>query len=211
MTVNQGVFEFNLPMTYFPKMKNVVKKDEGVDQPEIEFNFEAEVTGQQNFDKVCHPKNFEAQENSLNDFTIKKVKADFSDIKKDIVIMYNTTSPDNSRYLYQKNEKMYPGKIAVMAQFLPSFSTKTVTSDKITFTTDPFDLQDDDQDDEIQNKMAFIFVVDRSGSMSGMRIALVVEALQLFMQCLPNGCTFKIISYGTSFDSRQHKMTPYNE
>lgn len=54
--------------------------------------------------------------------------------------MYNTTSPDNSRYLYQKNEKMYPGKIAVMAQFLPSFSTKNVTSDKITFTTDPFDL-----------------------------------------------------------------------
>jgi hypothetical protein len=50
--------------------------------------------------------------------------------------------------------------------------------------------------------------------MNGMPIELVKEALQLFMQCLPNGCTFKIISFGSGFDSlaiegNEDKMIPY--
>lgn len=46
---------------------------------------------------------------------------------------------------------------------------------------------------------SFIFVCDRSGSMWGIRMEIVVEALQLFMQSLPGKCTFKIISFGDKF------------
>lgn len=63
-----------------------------------------------------------------------------------------------------------------MAQFLPTFSKETATGDKIMYTTDPFDLQDDETADDDQ-KFAFIFVCDRSGSMHGIRIDIVVEAL----------------------------------
>jgi len=57
----------------------------------------------------------------MNELTIKNINADFLSIKKDILILYNTMSADNSRFLFQKNAKLYPGKVAVMAQFIPNF------------------------------------------------------------------------------------------
>lgn len=42
----------------------------------------------------------------------------------------------------------------------------------------------------------FIFLVDRSGSMSGSRMDLTKEALKLFIQSLPLGCSFAILGFG---------------
>jgi len=36
----------------------------------------------------------------------------------------------------------------------------------------------------------YVFVVDRSGSMSGRRIEMTKEAMKLFMQSLPPKCKF---------------------
>ena len=44
----------------------------------------------------------------------------------------------------------------------------------------------------------FIFIVDRSGSMTVKnRIVITIEALKLFMRSLPVGSKFSIISFGT--------------
>jgi len=43
----------------------------------------------------------------------------------------------------------------------------------------------------------FIFLVDRSGSMSGSRIEITKEALNLFIQSLPVGCQFVILGFGS--------------
>lgn len=47
-------------------------------------------------------------------------------------------------------------------------------------------------------EFCFIFLVDRSGSMSGRRMELTKEALKLFIQSLPVGCTFAILGFGTA-------------
>jgi hypothetical protein len=47
----------------------------------------------------------------------------------------------------------------------------------------------------------YVFVVDRSGSMSGRRIEITKEAVTLFIQSLPFGSAFDIISFGTSCTS----------
>ena len=47
----------------------------------------------------------------------------------------------------------------------------------------------------------FIFLVDRSGSMSGSGIKVARDALILFIRSLPEGCDFSVISFGTKFAS----------
>lgn len=193
LKVSFGAFVYSLPMKYFPKLKKL--EEDSV----IPFSFSAVIRSTDQLRQICHPKQFEIIETGLNQVTIQKLNANFFDIKKDIRILYKSVNADNSKFVFQRNVKLYPGKVAVMAQFLPNFSSGTVTADKIQVTTDEFDLMDDDDEDSKAQKLGFIFIVDRSGSMSGMRIELVKEALQMFMQSLPLQCLFKIISFGSSF------------
>jgi Mg-chelatase subunit ChlD len=65
---------------------------------------------------------------------------------------------------------------------MPTFSTGSIASSdtKIMFTTDPDDMIEDVVKTELDHNLVFIFIVDRSGSMSGMSIEITKEALVLF-------------------------------
>ena len=45
----------------------------------------------------------------------------------------------------------------------------------------------------------FVFIVDRSGSMSGSKMKHTVDALQLCLRSLPEGSYFNIVSFGSRF------------
>ena len=53
-------------------------------------------------------------------------------------------------------------------------------------------IQYEPLEDEIKmaNDITYVFVVDRSQSMSGIKMEITKEALQLFLQSLPYGCYF---------------------
>ena len=46
----------------------------------------------------------------------------------------------------------------------------------------------------------YYFIVDRSHSMGGEKMDITKAALKLFMQSLPSGCKFQIISFGSKFE-----------
>jgi len=56
----------------------------------------------------------------------------------------------------------------------------------------------------------FLFVLDRSGSMSGGCIRRAGEALQLFLRSLPQGCRFNIIGFGSRTELLFHSPVVYD-
>ena len=86
-----------------------------------------------------------------------------------------------------------------MVTFVPSFIQKQ--SDPAAFEScedempDPQDLPMIKED----KNFLFIFLVDRSGSMSGSKMTTTNEALILFLKSLPVGSSFEIISFGNRF------------
>ena len=57
----------------------------------------------------------------------------------------------------------------------------------------------------------FIFVVDRSGSMSGSYIKEAAETLVLFLKSLPEACYFNIIGFGSRYEKLFPENVPYNQ
>ena len=79
---------------------------------------------------------------------------------------------------------MYPGKVAVMAQFMPTFAEQLSTDDgsEVVFTNDEDDMEEDRVKEGLDHKLCFVFIIDRSFSMSGYgasagRIGMAKEAL----------------------------------
>ena len=54
---------------------------------------------------------------------IQMIGNDFYDLKKDVVIFYKTLDMEKPKFLYQESPSKYPGLVAVMAQFLPTFES----------------------------------------------------------------------------------------
>lgn len=46
----------------------------------------------------------------------------------------------------------------------------------------------------------FLFLIDRSGSMSGARIQMAKGAMRTLLRCLSSGSTFNICSFGSSYE-----------
>ncbi|CAH1271034.1 VWA5A [Branchiostoma lanceolatum] len=57
------------------------------------------------------------------------------------------------------------------------------------------------REDLVTNCGEFIFILDRSGSMSGNKIKNARETLLLFLKSLPIGCYFNIVGFGSSHQS----------
>ncbi|XP_078604302.1 von Willebrand factor A domain-containing protein 5A-like isoform X2 [Branchiostoma floridae x Branchiostoma japonicum] len=62
-------------------------------------------------------------------------------------------------------------------------------------------LPDLSREDLVANCGEFIFILDRSGSMSGNKIKNARETLLLFLKSLPIGCYFNIVGFGSRHES----------
>jgi len=64
---------------------------------------------------------------------------------------------------------------------------------------------------EAEYNSDFVFLVDCSGSMSGSSIRSAAECLKLFLRSLPDGCSFEIVKFGSSFQNAFGSLVEYNE
>lgn len=57
----------------------------------------------------------------------------------------------------------------------------------------------------------FIFLIDRSGSMSGGRMRTVKESMSVFLRSLPEGCIFNVFNFESGFISCWKESQPYTQ
>ena len=57
----------------------------------------------------------------------------------------------------------------------------------------------------------FIFLIDQSGSMDGVRIEITRKALQLFLQSLPPKSYYQLVGFGSKFIKYDKKPKEYIE
>jgi len=109
---------------------------------------------------------------------------------------------EDPRFVYQRSDE-FKGCVAVMAQFLPTFEAKQPQDDslkKINYIDNEEEIEEKDIDSSLVSKNIYTFVVDRSGSMRRGKMDITKESLKLFIQSLPIGSMYQILSFGTSFD-----------
>ena len=112
------------------------------------------------------------------------------------------------RFFSKVEDMLYPqlnfvareDEVAVMVNLVPTF--EPVQPQEALLTNDaPVEATSISGSD-----FCFIFLIDRSGSMSiDNRISIAKEALRLFIQSLPAGSQFSIISFGSDFSAMSTK------
>ena len=90
---------------------------------------------------------------------------------------------EDPRFVYQRSQN-FPGYVAVMAQFLPTFEGRQPQDEshkKINYIDDE-EIDEGEIDNSLASKTNYCFVVDRSGSMRyGDKMEITKESLKLFV------------------------------
>lgn len=86
-----------------------------------------------------------------------------------------------------------------MLSFIPQFQENSEVSTGLETCFEERPEQQDVPEKLKEEHLCFIFIVDRSGSMSGTKMETTKEALQLFLKSMPPGTYFDIISFGDTF------------
>ena len=108
--------------------------------------------------------------------------------KREIKVYFKTEDMLCPQLCFQIDKER--DEVACMATLVPTFEPKHPQDAVLTNET-PESAQLSKGED-----FSFIFLVDRSGSMGGTRIEITKEALKLFIQSLPVGSKFGVLSFG---------------
>ena len=109
---------------------------------------------------------------------------------KDLVILIKHKAPHMLKAVVEggstSKENAFMSSPAVMINFFPEFPDEEAACE-------------------------FIFLVDRSGSMSGRFIRSARETLTLFLKSLPEGSYFNIIGFGSQYQKLFDESVPYSQ
>eukprot|EP00116_Pleurobrachia_bachei_P002729 sb/3462991/ len=104
-------------------------------------------------------------------------------LDRDFVLTLECDDPLLPVVLYENTDQ---GEVALMMSFIP----ETHAKDRL---------------------CEFVFIVDCSGSMSGVCIHKAKEAMRVFIQSLPEDCYFNIVRFGSSYEVMTSKSVQYND
>ena len=167
-------------------------KTEGSDDPlQYKYNVEINVLSEYEIKKIgCKMKN--------KNVIITKIKDNFYNIKLDPAHLH---IPNEDFVLeYEINPEMLKKPNLILEKH-PKYENDYC----FYYSFSPWELIKDNKDVNIKSPLMddfkgnFLFVIDRSGSMSGGRIRMAKESLFYFLKSLPENSKFNIVSFGSNY------------
>lgn len=94
-----GAFDFEFPITYFPKF--IIPKKDRTDDDKILFNFRTTLKSTNGgFSEISNPDNFEILEQKVDSATIQKVNSDYHEMKENLKISFRLQNMDDTRFMF---------------------------------------------------------------------------------------------------------------
>ena len=125
--------------------------------------------------------------------------------KKDFILLYtNENKQDKIDYVLTPFEEGYCAMVNLRADFQTSPNEKVYEN-----LVKAKEIESEYSIDEAKGE--FIFLIDRSGSMSGGRIEMARDSLVLFLKSLPQDSWFDVVSFGDSYRSLNGVSLKYSQ
>lgn len=117
---------------------------------------------------------------------------------KEFVLLYRNQEINTPQILlaHDKNDQEMP--YAAQITFFPNFNIEDVDE---TYQRYQEDSQYEFQVDQNNLRGEYIFIVDRSGSMSGTRMSMTAQVLSQLLALLPKDSYYNVISFGSAYQA----------
>lgn len=168
----------------------------------VEINSTSEITFLKSTNHQINVNNLQNNEGVVLKFN----ENDIQTPNKDFVLLYQT----KNMFELKSSLNQHPtiANYCGLINFVPSFDKE---SNEQTFNKNESSSSLDTTFDYSQSKGEFIFIIDRSGSMSGSRIQTAKEALIFFLKSLPIDSYFNVVSFGSKYELLFPKSLHYND
>jgi len=179
-TLGVNVVRFVFPTAVAPRYQPFESEESipaGFDMINNDVQIKLDISMAASIDTVTsatHMIQFNLSNNSTQLATVHVI--DENPTKRDVVILLKTFA-DFQPQIYVDSSAKY-NSTAIMLSIVPD------VSDDVMFSS----------------KQEYIFIVDRSGSMNGIKMEQTKLALLYIISNLPEGCIFNIIGFGSEFD-----------
>ena len=185
LPVENSSFSFKLPPDFYPNYKKM-----GAPDP-VGYKFEVDLSikSSKKITQISAPEGAVSTRDEEGTTATIKCTVPSDDFR----VFYRSSEMKYPHLVYAESPE-YPGEVAVCASLVPTFEPPQPQEELEV-------LEDQEPESSVLsegNNYLFIFIVDRSYSMSGARIRTCKAALKLFIQSLPVGSKFSIISFGSN-------------
>ena len=128
---------------------------------------------------------------------------------KDYTILFKNDEINKTQWTlaHSENDEEYP--YCAMLSFFPQFNSASDNDAYEAYLQNS--VKDSYKVSALKSKGEFVFILDRSGSMSGNRIQMAIQALQYFLKSIPPDSYFNVVSFGSSYNMMFNESKQYSE